>query len=388
MCGISGVSTGYKTPRLINYTAQAIKYLSMTGCGTDSYGLSAQYPKGFLLIKNVGTIPVKGVTKIAKKYVAETGSVIGHTRAATCGDVIAKNAHPLINELGNLAMVHNGIISDYENKRKKLEFAGHKFSSDTDSEVLLHQFEENIKGKELTVQNLADALNTTCNGSSMTNTIIQMRDGTLLAFADSRLSKNAGKDGVLSATKPITNDVKNWVDLKPNTVLIIKDGNILLEKTYEARYRTYTSSRSWKIDKSGVWRWDDDDDLDKFFSKGGMITNDKGRKMVLCIPEAGRGKPHHVRFRKAYYCNDCGEVHCKGHRHTDYIEKLSDVDHEILDYLLNDGSPYESDEGADSLVNDRDIDRAIETYSPSNINRMLMKRDEEPNMSYEEMWGE
>ncbi len=385
MCGITAASTGYKTPRLINYTAQAIKYLSMTGCGTDSYGLSAQYPKGFLLIKNVGTIPVKGVTKIAKKYVTETGSVIGHTRMATTGDVNAKNAHPFVNELGNLAMVHNGIVSDYENKRKKLEFVGHKFSSDTDSEVLLHQFEENIKGKELTVQNLADTLNDTCNGISMANTIIQMRDGTLLAFADSRLSKNVGKDSVLIATKPITDDVKNWSDLKPNTVLIAKDGNVLLEKTYESRYRTYTS-RTWKIGKDGVWRWDDD--LDELFDKGRMITNDKGRKMVLCIPETGRGKPHQVKFRKAYYCNDCGEIHCKGHRHTDYIEKLSDVDHETLDYLLAGESNIESDEGADSLVNDRDIDRAIETYSPSSINRMIMKKDEERySRAYEEMWG-
>lgn len=69
-------------------------------------------------------------------------AAIFHVRKATNGKVSDANAHPFISEDGALAVVHNGIIHDYDKVKGALILAGHKFSSDTDSEVFLHAYKE------------------------------------------------------------------------------------------------------------------------------------------------------------------------------------------------------------------------------------------------------
>ncbi len=74
---------------------------------------------------------------------------IGHTRWATHGAPLKVNAHPHVDCSGRIIVVHNGIIENFSELRLELESKGHVFVSKTDTEVIAHMIEENLKGKTL-----------------------------------------------------------------------------------------------------------------------------------------------------------------------------------------------------------------------------------------------
>ncbi|MDZ7837130.1 MAG: hypothetical protein U5N58_03800 [Actinomycetota bacterium] len=71
---------------------------------------------------------------------------MGHTRWATHGEPSRENAHPHLDCSGRIAVVHNGIIENYQQLKTELEAEGHKFVSQTDTEVLAHMLEKYNEG--------------------------------------------------------------------------------------------------------------------------------------------------------------------------------------------------------------------------------------------------
>lgn len=132
MCGIFGY-TGEKYSAA-NLILQGLKKLEYRGY--DSWGVAVEAKGGLKLIKHAGQI---GNAKVDKLPPSNFG--LGHTRWATHGQVTDINAHPHFDCSGKIAVVHNGIIDNYQDI-KNLLGNRHKIISQTDTELAAHLIEE------------------------------------------------------------------------------------------------------------------------------------------------------------------------------------------------------------------------------------------------------
>ncbi len=153
MCGI----VGYLGPR--NATPILLEGLRrLEYRGYDSAGVSILTEDGILsTVKRPGKIAV--LEEALRGKVEESHCGIAHTRWATHGPPNEPNAHPHESMDGDIALVHNGIIENAGSLRKKLEGLGYVFSSETDTEVVVHLIDEAFKDNEALEDAVAAALN-------------------------------------------------------------------------------------------------------------------------------------------------------------------------------------------------------------------------------------
>ena len=136
MCGIVGY-TGNNSA--VTPVIEGLRRLEYRGYDSAGIAIPTQVGQPLFIKKRSGKL--KNLEEALGKT-PTTSSGIGHTRWATHGGPTDTNAHPHLDDEGNLALIHNGIIENYEQLRSELEKRGHKFKSETDTESVVHLLSE------------------------------------------------------------------------------------------------------------------------------------------------------------------------------------------------------------------------------------------------------
>lgn len=142
MCGIVGYVGHGDTKEIILHGLKTLEYR-----GYDSSGMALMSDGEILVEKKAGRIENLEESMKGKNFSSEIG--IGHTRWATHGVPSDRNSHPHYSMDKSVAVVHNGIIENYQVLRKGLEEKGYIFSSDTDTEVISQLIQDMYNGNIL-----------------------------------------------------------------------------------------------------------------------------------------------------------------------------------------------------------------------------------------------
>jgi glutamine---fructose-6-phosphate transaminase (isomerizing) len=157
MCGIIGYVGKKSASPILLEGLRRLEYR-----GYDSAGVAVLDHSALAIRKKLGKID-EGIARLLKAQPVTGNLGVAHTRWATHGVPADKNSHPHLDRSGKIAVVHNGVIENYDLLKQRLLQAGHQFSSDTDTEVLAHligDYYEKRRGKngDALTQAVCDAL--------------------------------------------------------------------------------------------------------------------------------------------------------------------------------------------------------------------------------------
>ena len=223
MCGITGY-IGYREayPIIIN----GLKRLEYRGY--DSAGVMLFDGNDVHLAKTKGKVST--LEEKVNNEISNIGSVgIGHTRWATHGVPNDVNSHPHVSQSGNLVIVHNGIIENYDSLKQVLIKRGYTFHSDTDTEVLVNLIEE-IKSREDVKlgQAVQIALNQVIGAYAIAVFDKTKPNELVVARLGSPIAIGVGKDNeeffIASDASPFIEFTKDAIYLEDEEMAIVKKG--------------------------------------------------------------------------------------------------------------------------------------------------------------------
>ncbi|MGI0092322.1 MAG: glutamine--fructose-6-phosphate transaminase (isomerizing), partial [Nitrososphaerales archaeon] len=207
MCGIIGYVGSSKAAPLLFEALKRMEYR-----GYDSAGI-ATLDGNFIVKKGIGK-----VSQLNDKlnFLEMEGTIgIGHTRWATHGVVNEDNAHPHWSCKGESVVVHNGIIENYLGLKDFLSSHGHKFRSQTDSEVIAHLLEESLRNHKDLKSAIISAISS-LKGSYAFVAMIKGRPDVLIAARkDAPLILGIGKNENF-----LSSDVLGFIDRTNNAIFL------------------------------------------------------------------------------------------------------------------------------------------------------------------------
>ena len=166
MCGIVGYVGGQEAWPIIYEGLRRLEYR-----GYDSAGIAVIDPQGDIQMrKTVGK--VNGLDDVGGAPHPNGTVGLGHTRWATHGRPSYENAHPHTDCQQRIAVVHNGIVENYIELKRRLMDAGHRFESETDTEVLTHLVEEGMD-RGLSFQEAFRRMGRMVKGSQAISAVLQ-----------------------------------------------------------------------------------------------------------------------------------------------------------------------------------------------------------------------
>lgn len=254
MCGIIGyIGTKKASPILIN------GLLRLEYRGYDSAGISTIEKDGLSVMKDKGRVKnlydLNGIDDL-------NGTIgIAHTRWATHGKPSKENSHPHLDNSNNFAVVHNGIIENYNDLRKFLIENGYKFYSQTDTEVipnLIHYYYS--KDEQSDEYKVLRAVQRTCKdlkGSYAIQVITKyMPDNMIVVRKDSPLviGKGDGENYISSDIPAILSFTKDFYLLDDNEIALLSRDNIEFYDTDLNKIEKTAQSIEWNAcaaDKNG-----------------------------------------------------------------------------------------------------------------------------------------
>ena len=247
MCGIIGVIGKNNASGLLLDGLRRLAYR-----GYDSAGIATLVDGKIIRRRAEGKIT--NLENLLQKSPLDGSTGIAHTRWATHGIPNEINAHPHANE--HFAIVHNGIIENYRDLKSDLEKKGYKFSTDTDSEVIVHLASNYVKKGLQPIDAVREALEKLHGAFALgiliadeENTLIAARKGSPLAIGFGTEEMYLGSDAVGLA--PLTNKI---IYLEDGDMAVIKNTEVKIFDSSMKNVKmkeTHTLKSGLAIEKGG-----------------------------------------------------------------------------------------------------------------------------------------
>lgn len=244
MCGIVGYTGLRQAYPVILKGLKRLEYR-----GYDSSGVALLKDGQINVYKKKGKVSELEESMIGKNIEAKIG--IGHTRWATHGEPSDRNAHPHSSSSGKLAMIHNGIIENYALIKRELEKKGYKFSSDTDTEVLLNFIEDIYLNNDdcsleeairIALKRVSGAYCILLIEQDNPDTIIAARKGSPLVIGIGK-----GEHFLASDASPIIEYTKEVVYVNDYELAIVKPDELILKNLGNEKITPYITQLDMEL---------------------------------------------------------------------------------------------------------------------------------------------
>jgi len=221
MCGIIGYIGERSTTEMLLAGLRSLEYR-----GYDSAGIAVVGGSGMKLLRSEGKLD--NLTRQVDPNNMNGSYGIGHTRWATHGRPNEENAHPHRDCSGNIVIVHNGIIENYIELKKELIASGHKFVTETDTEIIAHTVEKHFDGDltvavRKTLEELEGVFAFVALSADEPDVLIGTRNGPPLV-----LGLGDGESFIASDVPAFLNHTRDAIFLDDGDIAVLKRGGVTI----------------------------------------------------------------------------------------------------------------------------------------------------------------